>query len=381
MPDGSISDHLHAGKSFDERECKQILAQSLDALAYLHSQEPRIVHRDVKPANILLLHRRPDDLFIKFADFGMSREGDILKTFCGTYAYLAPEVFEGEGVPRQQRPTYTALVDVWSLGVVLARLLCGLPKQEETESPGVEWCKSIRERVEQALLQARWQGRRPDLLSSVLELMLCLDPHDRKTAAECHKEALGLLIDNNSVAESDNGRGGEADGHHQHQRLDTEASTPGNVDGSLSLLSRYVYNTDELLERRQDRSCRAPSPETVVRLHAGQLLAKLRNPQDSLFCKSSFGETSQHSDPGSDGSTRAPATVMIAPDAVVEPQIREQEERPSDAPIREALGDFLENGTGASAKRSRPASRQVSCPPLPWYFYLWAWKLIWCHFS
>lgn len=373
MPGGSISDHLHAGKSFDERECKQILAQSLDALAYLHSQEPRIVHRDVKPANILILHRRPDDLFIKFADFGISREGDILKTFCGTYAYLAPEVFEvfeGKGVPRQQRPTYTALVDVWSLGVVLARLLCGLPKQEETDSHGVEWCKSIRERVERALLQARRQGRRPDLLSFVLESMLCLDPHDRKTAAECHKEALGLLIDNNSVAESDNGRGGEADGHHQHQRLDTEASTiiAGNVDGSLSSLSRYIYNTDELLERRQDGSCRAPSPETVVRLHAGQLLAKLRNPQDSLFCKSSFGETSQHSDPGSDGSTRAPATVMIAPDAVVEPQIREQEERPPDAPIREALVDFFENGTGASAKRSRPASRQVSCPPLPWYF-------------
>ena len=40
MPEGSISDHLHSGKSFDERECKQILAQSSDALAYLHSQDP-----------------------------------------------------------------------------------------------------------------------------------------------------------------------------------------------------------------------------------------------------------------------------------------------------------------------------------------------------
>lgn len=360
MPGGSISDHLHAGKSFDERECKQILAQSLDALAYLHSQEPRIVHRDVKPANILVLYRRPDDLFIKFADFGISREGDILKTFCGTYAYLAPEVFEvfeGKSVPRQQRPTYTALVDVWSLGVVLARLVCGLPKQEETDSHGVEWCKSIRERVERAVLQARRQGRRPDLLSFVLESMLCLDPHDRKTAAECHEEALGLLIDNSSVAESDNGRGGEADGHHQHQRLDTEASTiiAANVDGSLSSLGRYIYNTDELLERRQDRSCRAPSPETVVRLHAGQLLAKLRNPEDSLFCKSSFAETSQQSDSGSDGSTGAPATVV---EPQTQEQEQEQEDRPSDAPIREALVDFF-NGAGAtlSTKRSRPASR------------------------
>ena len=359
MPEGSISDHLHAGKSFDERECKQILAQSSDALAYLHSQDPRIVHRDVKPGNILILRRRPDDLFIKFADFGISREGDTLKTFCGTYAYLAPEVYEGKSITQRRRPTYTALVDVWSLGVVLARLLCGLPKQEEIDNMGVEWYESIRERVERALQQGHRQGRRQDLLSFVLESMLCLDPDDRETAAECHKEALRLLFDSNSVPESDNDRG-EADGHHQHQQSDTEASTilAGKADGSLSSLSRYINHTDELLGRRQDRSYRAPSPETVVPLHAGQLVEKLRNPQDSLFCKSSFGEASD-SDSGSDCSTSAPATVIIARDTIVEPQTQEQEDRPSNAPIREALVNFLNNGTSTtlSAKRSRPASR------------------------
>lgn len=76
MPEGSISDHLHAGRSFSEHESKQILAQATDALAYLHSQDPQIVHRDVKPSNILTLNRRPGDLFIKFAEFGLSREGD-----------------------------------------------------------------------------------------------------------------------------------------------------------------------------------------------------------------------------------------------------------------------------------------------------------------
>ncbi|KAL8330771.1 hypothetical protein RB593_001642 [Gaeumannomyces tritici] len=359
MPEGSISDHLHAGKSFDERECKQILAQSSDALAYLHSQDPRIVHRDVKPGNILILRRRPDDLFIKFADFGISREGDTLKTFCGTYAYLAPGVYKGKNITRRRRPTYTALVDVWSLGVVLARLLCGLPKQEEIDNTGVEWCESIRERVERALRQGHRQGQRQDLLSFVLESMLCLDPNDRETAAECHKEALRLLFNSNSVPESDNDRG-EADGHHQHQQSDTEASTilAEKEDGSLSSLSRYINHTNELLERRWDRSCRAPSPETVIPLHAGQLLEKLRNPQDSLFCKSSFGKASD-SDSGSDCSTSAPATVIIARDTVVEPQTQEQEDRPSNAPIREALVNFLNNGTGAtlSVKRSRPASR------------------------
>ncbi|AEO60717.1 hypothetical protein MYCTH_90226 [Thermothelomyces thermophilus ATCC 42464] len=299
----------------------------------------------------------------KLPDFGISREGDTLKTFCGTYAYLAPEVYEGKSITRRRRPTYTALVDVWSLGVVLARLLCGLPKQEEIdEYMGVEWCESIREGVERALRQGYRQGRRQDLLSFVLESMLCLDPDDRETAAECHKAALRLLLfDSNSVPESDNDRG-EADGHHQHQQSDTEASTilAGKADGSLSSLSRYIDHTDELLGRRRDRSCRAPSPETVVPLHVGQLLEKLRNPHDGLFCKSSFGEASD-SDSGSDCSTSAPATVMIARDTVVEPQTQqqEQEDRPSDAPIREALVNYLNNGTGAtlSVKRSRPASR------------------------
>lgn len=103
MPEGSINDHLRAGRPFSHYECEQIFAQSSDALAYLHTLDPQIVHRDVKPDNLMILHRRPRDLFIKFADFGMSREGDTLKSICGTFVYLAPEVYEGNSIPRKQR--------------------------------------------------------------------------------------------------------------------------------------------------------------------------------------------------------------------------------------------------------------------------------------
>lgn len=129
----------------------------------------------------------------------------------------------------------------------------------------------------------------------------------------------------------------------------------------MSSLSRYIYHTDELLGRQRDRSCRAPSPETVVPLHAGQ--QKLRNSQDSLFCNSRFGEAS-HSD--SDCSTSTPATVIMARDTIVEPQTQEQEDRSSDAPIRDALVSFFNNGAGArlSVKRSRPASRSPSSQSL-----------------
>lgn len=379
MPEGSISDHLRAGRPFSEHDCKQILAQASDALAYLHSQDPQIVHRDVKPCNILLLYRRPRDLFIKFADFGTSREGDTLKTICGTYVYLAPEVYEAKSFGRRRRrPTYTALVDIWSLGVVLAGLLCGLPNQEEEdENMGVEWCHGIREKVKEALLQRRRRRQRQDLLSFVLESMLCLDPDGRKTAAECRKAALLLLdVDNGDGAPESHP--GEGDKHHHSDGLDndTEASTilVGEADGSSSSLSRYIIDTDEP-GRRHDRSCDAPSPKTAVPLYAGQLLQRLRNPEDSLFCRSSFGETLD-----SGCGTGTASTVVLARDAT-EPQTelnseslvlaREpdgpQEDRPSEALIREALVNTLmdmasgpetctgKGGTTLSVKRSMAA--------------------------
>jgi hypothetical protein len=87
----------------------------------LHSWDPAIVHRDLKSLNLLVT----SDFRIKVCDFGLSRftAGTNLETFkklCGTFAYCAPEIFNGG--------TFTGKSDVFSMGMVLWELLIKLLK-------------------------------------------------------------------------------------------------------------------------------------------------------------------------------------------------------------------------------------------------------------
>jgi serine/threonine protein kinase len=101
-----------------------VVPLALQACAGLqHAHDAGLVHRDVKPANLLV---REDDV-LKIADFGIARAAESTRltqhgTVLGTAAYLSPEQAAGEEV--------TPATDVYSLGAVVYELLAGRPPYE-----------------------------------------------------------------------------------------------------------------------------------------------------------------------------------------------------------------------------------------------------------
>jgi serine/threonine-protein kinase len=101
-----------------------VVPLALQACAGLqHAHNAGLVHRDVKPANLLI---REDDV-LKIADFGIARAAELTRltehgTVLGTAAYLSPEQAAGEEV--------TAATDIYSLGAVVYELLAGRPPYE-----------------------------------------------------------------------------------------------------------------------------------------------------------------------------------------------------------------------------------------------------------
>jgi len=122
VPNGTLAHHLHGhrrdpkGLPWDTR--LDIAIQTAQGLAFLHSLDPPIFHRDVKSSNILL----DEDFNVKIADFGLCRlihedASYVTTSPQGTPRYVDPEYHQCYQLPENS--------DVYSFGVVLLEIISG----------------------------------------------------------------------------------------------------------------------------------------------------------------------------------------------------------------------------------------------------------------
>ncbi len=137
-------------RRYSEDEVLDAVAELLDVLAYLHGLRPPVVHRDVKPRNVM---RRRTDRRLVLVDFGSVR--DVLRdpalggsTIAGTFGYMAPEQFRGEATPA---------TDVYGVAV-LAVVLLSRRAPEDMIGPRqeLEWRPWVQARPPVVKLLERW---------------------------------------------------------------------------------------------------------------------------------------------------------------------------------------------------------------------------------
>jgi hypothetical protein len=162
---------LRSGELRDD-DVIEAAAQILEGLAHAHARG--IVHRDVKPANILLADG--DGISVRILDFGLARfaEAETLTAIGdvpGTLAYIAPERLHGDSA--------AAAGDVWSVGIMLHEALAG--RHPFSRSSLADTAEAITQGPP-PLVEAR-----PDLSPAVLSAVsraVALDPARRPSAAK-----------------------------------------------------------------------------------------------------------------------------------------------------------------------------------------------------
>ncbi|KAM4546679.1 serine/threonine-protein kinase 36 [Fundulus diaphanus] len=159
--EGQLFQVLEDDGSLPESQVQEIACQLVSALYYLHSH--RILHRDMKPQNILL----GKSGVVKLCDFGFARAMSVstlvLTSIKGTPLYMSPEIVE-------EKP-YDHTADLWALGCILYELHTGVPPF---------YTNSIFHLVQLIVRdQVKWPETMSDSCMSFLKGLLTKDPQKR----------------------------------------------------------------------------------------------------------------------------------------------------------------------------------------------------------
>lgn len=163
---GQMLDYIIGHGRLKEKVARKFVRQMVSAIDYCHRNS--VVHRDLKIENILITETGR----IKLIDFGLANlfsPRSLLKTFCGSLYFAAPELLNA-------RPYVGPEVDVWSLGVVLYVLVCGKVPFDDQSMP------VLHAKIKRGVVEY------PDFLSDdckhLLSRMLVVNSAERATIRE-----------------------------------------------------------------------------------------------------------------------------------------------------------------------------------------------------
>ena len=182
---GDVCADINQRGAYGNERTTNLCLQVGSALAYLHCNW--IIHRDVKPENVLLKSTTKCDVVFVLADFGLARKCgfmDACRTFVGTQPYMAPEIFR---TYRGNANGYGSKVDVWSLGITIhACLTSELPSSVAITDAeiGSNHLSEVREGIAEA----------SDLLRLIILTCLEPDPASRRDMCTAHRDWSELFI-------------------------------------------------------------------------------------------------------------------------------------------------------------------------------------------
>ncbi|KAL9652529.1 hypothetical protein ABK040_000099 [Willaertia magna] len=201
--------------------------QMCQCLNYMHSE--KLVHRDLKPDNILLTKNRS---LIKVCDFGFTRkDSKLMKNVLGTKQYIAPEMQDGR--------LYDEAVDIWSLGVLLFQLV-NLFAQNEIPDLITEIRQNpnyVREK-----LQSTTEFK-DELFITIIERCLKIDPVDRAEA----KDIIQMIEEKRNLEKFD-------DQQQMNESNSTNESEKKPMDDDVN----YLQDILQLLQRRALKQIKDP---------------------------------------------------------------------------------------------------------------------------
>ena len=221
-----LADVLDHERRLEPRRALRIARHVLRGLAHAH--RAGIVHRDVKPGNVVLTERDGDPDFAKILDFGIAKLEGQAETVeggekltqagiaCGTPSYMAPEQVVGDDADARS--------DVYAVGIMLFELIAGRPPFEDDDHVAILAMHTTQ--PPPSLAEAAPEVKVPLGTETLLRRALEKRREDRFESAEAMIEAIDACLDDGAGASSQKAE-------HAHDRTD-EPEPPKRVHPEAS---------------------------------------------------------------------------------------------------------------------------------------------------